>query len=208
MKNIKIVRSILLVLIIIGIGLLCTLQLWVPPLVATILSHEGTPHVPDTNMFVPKNATTTRDGMEKWNWMLSEKSPQGVQFLYPNPLPTQYITAQEWPPLVEIATSTFSCIEGNSVAADGSPHVLVQHMISNHVYCVGISAEGAAGSTYTQYTYTTPIGTGTAHITFTLRTPQCMNYDDPEQSVCKTEQSHFAVDALAHRIATSIQEIH
>ena len=34
------------------------------------------------------------------NWVKSSISPQGIQFMHPESLPTKYITATEWPPKV------------------------------------------------------------------------------------------------------------
>jgi hypothetical protein len=71
-------------------------------------------------------------------------------------------------------------------------------------YCVTKQSEGAAGSVYTTYQYETALGDSIATVLFTLRTPQCLNYDNPQQSACISEQTGFDVDVLADRILDSM----
>ncbi len=204
----KKIQVILLTLIIVGVGLLLTQKFWVPPLVAVILKHEGIYQSADIPEAVPTISNVSDHGMgnmEKWNWVLSETSPQGTQFMYPSPLPTRYVKAQAWPPLVEMTADEFSCIEGNMVASDGSPKHFERRVLGEHTYCVATSVEGAAGSTYTNYEYFIPQGDFVVRVAFTLQTPQCLNYDEPERGLCQEEQASFNVDALVDRVASSIR---
>lgn len=197
----KIIRIVLLILIIIGLGLLGTQKFWVPPLVSIILKYEGVSPSVGVPQAVP---VVPHDGMENWNWVSSEMTSQRMKFLYPNPLPTRYVSVQEWPPVVEMTTKILSCAEGDIVTEDGSPKHNERRMIQGQMYCVSSASEGAAGSTYTNYTYSVQQGDFVTSITFILRTPQCLNYDDPERTACQTEQKNFNTDALAHRIVSSI----
>ncbi len=139
-------------------------------------------------------------------WTLSDAQPPlGVQFLYPNPLPTKYITPEEWPPLVEMTSNPFVCEEGDILAADGPLKRAERRTVGDRVYCVVTSSEGAAGSTYTTYDYITAQGDFTARVAFTLRTPQCANYDDSERVACESEQGSYDVDGLVDRIVSSIR---
>ncbi|MES2135311.1 MAG: hypothetical protein V4449_03670 [Patescibacteria group bacterium] len=178
----KTIHIILIVLAILGVGLFVTQKLWVPT--------------------VP---VVSNDGMEDWNWVSTEISAQGTQFMYPNPLPTKFVTAQDWPPVVEIVAGEFSCTEGDAITQDGVQQHLALRTIGNHTYCVGTSSEGAAGSTYTSYEYSTKQGDSLVRVVFTLRMPQCLNYDEPDQTECKAEQASFNADALADRIVSSIR---
>ena len=104
---------------------------------------------------------------------------------YTQPLTTTYVTAASvWPPKVTTTNKIFSCTD-------------TQKNIQGNMYCIKKDAEGAAGSTYTTYTYKTKVGDQLATTTFTLRTVQCMNYDEPQQSDCRNEQSNFDVDMFA-----------
>ena len=148
--------------------------------------------------------TAPRNDIESWNWVLSPVSPQGTQFKYPEPLPTKYVTAVEWPPTVSMVAGKLVCEQGSAIGSDGETKRFALRTLDGSDYCVGFSAEGAAGSTYTSYEYSTAQGDYVARVSFTLRTPQCMNYDDPERTVCKTEQALFATDALAVDILSSL----
>lgn len=48
--------------------------------------------------------------------------------------------------------------------------------INGQKYCIGASSEGAAGSVYTQYAYTTVIGDNVYLVLFVARYPNCNNY--------------------------------
>ncbi|MCC6198800.1 hypothetical protein IT401_01120 [Candidatus Nomurabacteria bacterium] len=111
----------------------------------------------------------------------TEPSPLPV---FPQTLSTTYIHPVEWPPSVQFIAQPFSC--------ETTPRA-----IGGRMYCVSESGEGAAGSTYTTYTYTTAEDAMTTRVyTFTLRSVQCYNYDDPEQSACLAERASFSPDSL------------
>lgn len=138
----------------------------------------------------PDPATSPSDNPE---WVLSSPSPQGTAFEYPSPFPATYLSPQEWPPVVTLEGGEYSCAEEQ------------QRMIEDREYCVVETSEGAAGSVYHSYEYIVSQGDFVARVRFTLRVPQCMNYDEPEQSACKAEQASFDIDGLADRIAQSIR---
>lgn len=189
----KKINTILFVFIVVGVVLLLVQNFWP----AETVEEEVEP--------VAAVPTESRNDMESWNWVLSPVSPQGTQFMYPDPLPTKYVTAQTWPPKVELMAGEFSCESGSVAGADGEIKRFALRTIDGGDYCVGFSAEGAAGSTYTSYEYNTKQGDFVARVSFTLRTPQCMNYDDPERGICKTEQALFTTDALAVDILSGLR---
>jgi hypothetical protein len=202
----KIIRYTLLGLIVIGVGLLLSQQLWLPSFVAMTMPHEET-----MSTIATSTATSTTPdvvvstNMAEWNWVYSEASAQGVQFLYPDPLPTRYVAAPGWPPAVVMTKEEFTCDEASDVEADGITKRYEERMIGDREYCVGMAAEGAAGSTFTSYEYLTAQEDVLVRVTLTLRTPQCMNYNEPEQTACTTEQANFDVDGLVDRIVASIK---
>ncbi|HWO07104.1 MAG TPA: hypothetical protein VNM40_00815 [Candidatus Paceibacterota bacterium] len=129
-------------------------------------------------------------------WIYTEPNAQGIQFQYPRTLPTRYISAptEGWPPRVALEGGRdFSC------APEGT------RMVGDRQYCVTVSSEGAAGSTYRTYEYTTAQGDFLARVEFTLQFPQCANYGEDEQPVCEAEQASFDIDGLVDRIASSIR---
>ncbi|HZJ40768.1 MAG TPA: hypothetical protein VFD16_00700 [Candidatus Saccharimonadales bacterium] len=76
-----------------------------------------------------------------------------------------------------------------------SPRIRKQE-INGKKYCIGASSEGAAGSVYTQYAYTTVIGDNVYSVQFVARYPNCNNYPEEENIKCKTERENFALDIL------------
>ena len=63
-------------------------------------------------------------------------------------------------------------------------------------YCISASSEGAAGSVYTQYAYTTVMGDNVYMIQFVARYPNCDNYPEAENIKCKKERENFNLDVL------------
>lgn len=125
-------------------------------------------------------------------------------FSYPEDIGMAYVRTVDWPPLLNLEVgSPFSCTEaGAETARAGRTERVV---VDGAEYCRTIILEGAAGSTYGQYAYAFEESDRVAILTFTLRFPQCMNYDDPEQSACVAEQEAFEPDTLVHRIAETVR---
>lgn len=139
------------------------------------------------------------------NWVATTTSVQGISFEYPDPLPAVYVSAVEWPPSVSRGISVLNCAEGTMAGAGGEIATAKRQNINGQDYCVAVSGEGAAGSTYTSYEYRTAQNDAVIGVSFTLRTPQCSNYDDPERTACMTEQAAFSVDGLAAGILASVK---
>ncbi len=138
-----------------------------------------------TSTVPPDESVFTTD-----TWKTLTDPKQQLSFKYPDPFPGTYVSAQAWPPKVTLSSKAFSC---------AAPLV-----IHGNTYCMTQSSEGAAGSTYTTYRYTTHHDAGLITLDFTLRFVQCGNYDEPKQSACKTEQAAFSVPAFADTIASSL----
>lgn len=136
-----------------------------------------------------------------WKTMTDVKT--GISFRYPETLTTQYIQPTDWPPSVRPTQQPFACMQGGKQTQRGgqtSPQT-----INNTPYCVTAESEGAAGSTYTTYTYATPHKGASLTVSFTLRAPQCGNYDDPQKTACERERASFDVGSLADAIAQSVK---
>lgn len=161
--------------------------------------------VPAVNTSTPTVVEDNRDNMESWNWVYSEMSAQGTQFMYPDPLPTSYVTPVAWPPQVVVTGGKLECAPGMVADDSGAFKLFAQRTIGGQDYCVGFGAEGAAGSTFTSYDYAAQQGDFIVRMSFTLQTPQCLNYDDPERSVCRGEQARFSTDALAVKMISSLK---
>lgn len=127
-----------------------------------------------------------------------------LSFKYPKQLSTKYIHSVDWPPQVKIVADAgkFVCKEGGSnIMPAGSTS---KQNINSREYCVTKESEGAAGSTYTQYSYMFPIRNKIVSIGFVLRSVQCGNYDDPQKTLCENERKAFNIDNIVDSIAQSI----
>lgn len=68
--------------------------------------------------------------------------------------------------------------------------------INGKKYCIGAFSEGAAGSTYTEYAYTTVIEENVYVVKFVARYPNCSNYPDEKRIECDRERESFNLDNL------------
>lgn len=125
------------------------------------------------------------------DWENAEGSD--LSFKYPKDFGSEFVDPQNWPPEVKISEGIFSCI-GDVVE------------VNNHSYCVTEEREGAAGSTYVSYEYLRNLvqEDSKLQITFTLRFPQCANYDEEQKSACQKDQSELDLDKFVDRIAESV----
>ncbi len=146
---------------------------------------------------------------DSWKTFTTDK---GATFRYPENLPvlpaggsTNYIRPHEWPPKLQVIDNAgFSCEEGG-LGINGRPGMTIQKRINNTVYCIENVSEGAAGTSYTDYTYTFLKDSKLVKLSFTLAYPQCENYDDPQKTECEQERQAFDLDALINRIAESVR---
>jgi hypothetical protein len=156
-------------------------------------------HKPIVTVLYP-TATPTATPDNSWK----TADTQSATFRYPEKLQTAYISTQDWPPQLIVSDGTFKCTEGGSEINRAG--ITEKKVINNNTYCVTKESEGAAGSTYTMYSYITAKGNNKlANLIFTLRYVQCANYNDLQKTQCETERQSFDIDGLMDRIAQTIQ---
>lgn len=112
---------------------------------------------------------------------------------------TEYVHAEAWPPQLVTTLGVVTC-----EPSQANGQTVAWRVIGGREYCVVSTSQGAAGSTYTEYQYATGREDKVDTLTFTLRTVQCLNYDEPKKTACLREQAAFNVDALAD---TAIQSL-
>ncbi len=136
------------------------------------------------------------------NWK-TITNPQGVTFQYPEKLGTTYISAVEWPPEISLIKEKFVCVEsGTEVSSNGQ---IQKVTVENKTYCLTKQAEGAAGSTYIKYTYTSALASEMlATVKFDLRFVQCANYDEPKKGECEVEREKFDINSIINSIVKTI----
>ncbi|MFA7286588.1 MAG: hypothetical protein WC052_02945 [Patescibacteria group bacterium] len=136
-------------------------------------------------------------------WEIATDNDLGVTFKYPEVLASKYITAAEWPPIVNLFDGPLGCTSGGNENRKGGS--VEKRMVDDRTYCVTTQSEGAAGSVYTTYTY---VGEQKKNkliaFTFSLRAVQCLNYDDPQKTECLAERESFDVDGLVDRMTKTV----
>ncbi len=103
----------------------------------------------------------------------------------------KYIHPLKWPPVVTVLDSNFVCnSSGNNTQGTGKTSLIT---FKGSEYCVTSLTQGAAGSTYTEYSYTKKYGNKTAKLDFTIQSVQCLNYDEPNKTECINKQANFGI---------------
>lgn len=146
---------------------------------------------------------TCPEEMSIAGWKTFTDSKQGIEFQYPEKLPTNYMNATEWPPKITISNGTLSCSEipsENNLLGQA-----IKGIINNHIYCVGALSEGAAGSIYNTYAYATERDGKLITANFVVQYPQCVNYNDPQKTQCQNEQDTFDLDGTIDRIIQTVK---
>lgn len=158
---------------------------------------------PITNQ--PQNVEPTQNTLVQIpeNWRTKLDIENNLSFRYPENLGTTYVTLVDWPPLAFVQDSPYSCVNaGEAIERAGKTE---ERNIDGRIYCVTEKEEGAAGSIYTSYAYNSVVNGKNLIFTFTIRKPQCMNYDEPNQSACIQEQQSVNFDRLADQMMQSVK---
>ncbi len=127
----------------------------------------------------------------------------GLVFEYSADLKTSYVSPVIWPPEIFVKEGRLTCFEDSSGKSPMEGSGVKD--IRGREYCVKISGEGAAGSTYIDYYYSAIKEGKVIGIHFAFRYPQCVNYDDPEKSACELERKGLDIDDLADGVFSTIR---
>jgi hypothetical protein len=128
----------------------------------------------------------------------------GITYQYPKELLAKYISVAEWPPTIKVASGNFSCVE-TPQEKSSMLEITSQRLVDNRIYCVNVKNEGAAGSVYSSYVYTTPVRGKLVLVSFVLRYPNCTNYDEEQSLACTSEREAFDLDATVDRIVQTVR---
>jgi hypothetical protein len=122
---------------------------------------------------------------------------------FPDLPETGYVHPVDWPPALQIVSGLFSCTEtGKEIERAGETHMVT---IGNRTYCRTIETGAAAGSVYRQYAYAFEKDGRTGIFTFTVRSVQCANYDEPNASECREAQASFYPDVLIDAVVRTLE---
>jgi hypothetical protein len=137
------------------------------------------------------------------NLWMTITNDQGITFQYPKELLAEYVSVAEWPPVITVETGIYLC-ETTPQEVSSMSDITSERLVDNRTYCVNIKNEGAAGSVYSSYAYTTAQNGKLVKISFTLQYPDCNNYDEEQRKACAGEREVFDVDSIVDRIAQSM----
>ena len=137
-----------------------------------------------------KCETTPTDQTVDWKTYTDTKLK--ISFKYPE-INKTYVWNQQWPPIVTIDTkiSDYSCdpnITKFSVGYGEQKEVIV----NSNKYCYQRANDQTAGTAYQNYSYTIIKDNELLKFTFVLGFPECGNYDNPQMTECKKEQSDIS----------------
>lgn len=119
----------------------------------------------------------------------------------------EYISSQEWktriislddkyPPKFSIVNGEIDCETKDDVFDK-----IKKRIIDERVYCIEEHSEGAAGSIYKEYAYSTIKEDFLITVSFLARYPQCPNYPEPQKSECEEERESFSFDNIVDKVA-------
>ena len=113
------------------------------------------------------------------------------------------MSVAEWPPVIKIEAGTYSC-QTIPQEVSSMSDITSERMVDNRTYCVNIKNEGAAGSVYSSYVYTTVKNGKLVSVSFTLQYPNCNNYDEGRRKACTSEREAFDIDSIVDRNVQSV----
>jgi len=128
----------------------------------------------------------------------------GITFQYPKELLAKYVSVVEWPPVVKIETGAYFC-KTTPQEVSSMSDITSERLVDDRTYCVNVKHEGAAGSVYSSYTYTTIKNDKLVKVSFTLQYPNCNNYDEEQKDDCASEREAFDIDSTVDRIIQTIK---
>lgn len=152
----------------------------------------------NSNAGTPDNTESNNNSLETW---LYSKEGHYI-FKYPASLETHFINTVNWPPSLSVESKSFSCnVGGEAIKAEGLTKL---EKVGDTDFCITSLEQGAAGSIYTDYIYSFKKENQVFSFSFTLREPQCMNYDNPDQTNCINEENTFNLNSLILKISQTV----
>jgi len=128
-------------------------------------------------------------------------------------LDTEYIGSQDWkviiideeekyPPKFKITEGQIDC---QIISSENAlPSRTAKRKIDGRIYCIESVSEGAAGTVYIQYTYSTIKNGSLIMVSCVIRYPQCINYSEPYRTECANERETFDLDKIIGYIVKNL----
>ncbi len=150
---------------------------------------------------ITTNSNVFKNDTRAW---ITTTTDAGTAFQFPKELAAQYVSEAEWPPIIRIGAGTYAC-EITPMEISSASEITSQRQIDGRTYCVNVKNEGAAGSVYSSYAYTTVMGDKLINVSFVLRFNNCANYDEEQNLACTRERETFDIDAAVDKIVQTIR---
>jgi len=126
---------------------------------------------------------------------------------------TEYIGSQDWkvnivneeenyPPKFKITEGQIDCTITSSEG--GLLTSTAKRRIDGRIYYIESTSEGAAGTIYRQYAYSTIKGGSLITVSCVIRYPQCINYCEPQRTECANERETFDLDKIVGYIVKNL----
>ncbi len=160
-----------------------------------------------------KDESESKTDDNKVNW--KEKSTENITFKYPESIKASYVSLNKWPPEIKIISNNYPKeveIEGNDLICKQTPKEesfykrVYEKTINGREYCIKAVSEGAAGSTYTTYNYSTIFNGDLLTINFVLQFPNCGNYPEAKRKECNKEREGFNMYSVISDIVETIPD--
>jgi len=128
-------------------------------------------------------------------------------------LNTEYIGSQDWkvnmvneeenyPPKFKITEGQIDCTITSSES--GLLTRTAKRRIDGRIYYIESTSEGAAGTIYTLYAYSTIKNGSLITVSCVIRYPQCINYSEPQRTECANERGTFDLDKIIGYIVKNL----
>jgi len=139
------------------------------------------------------------------DWETSVSNNNGISFKYPEEFPAKYIYPVFWPPIIIVSAEKDTLDCPVTPAESSLPQRIISKTINSQTYCIRALSEGAAGSIYTDYYYSSILGDRIITLNLVLQYPNCTNYDDREKTECEKERQDFDLDNIIDKIIKTVQ---
>jgi hypothetical protein len=150
-------------------------------------------------------------------WKTYTDTTNSFSFQYPENSPNNYVSFANipsanvpitWPPTVTVTTGTFSCNPSTKLVEGFKFGPEVRQITTNPVFCVTSNNQGALGTYYVWYSYTTSYNDKLITFNFTTQQSDCGNgqYTDKSKiTACEQGQKAFDPDGLMSQIFSTFK---
>jgi hypothetical protein len=129
-------------------------------------------------------------------------SIKNLSYIIPEEFSFKYVSFQDWKvSIFDNYSDNFFVVDGEIACEETSPESsfpvrAIKKDINGQLYCIKASSEGAAGSVYTKYAYSTVEDDKIVVVSFIARYPRCTNYSEIQRNECQRERESMDLDQI------------